>query len=528
MMHISPLENASFRKGLFLSFALGFAVRLIPEVLSFPYPIGFDTVYYAWRLKSGVVWYHWSQLFSTWLLYGILIPVYNVMKGDPFLMLKLMAPLLFGLNTCGIYYFAFKALNWSLKKSLFAATFFSFQLAALRISWDYYRNLLGLGILLFVLPMACMDLKTTRKLMLFVLLSVLVVFSHELAAVTLFGIVFGIVVNGFLRRRVEANTIKISMATFPAFAIFLINVYFLVFSTPLSIQTNVIVVGQPVGHYKGPLFFFTDYLTVNDPNQHYPTYLDLMSHVFSLFSLLYLVALPLVIVGFFRNKILDCWSILLLVGSFNALITPFFALDAWHRWMRMLVYPFTFYATNGITKVWHSSGKSISPNFQWLSWMSLSKRTAKLLLVISFSLGLIFMTFPLFFGRTGVFGFPTTTSYVPSSMLSNTVPLEDVDGVVNAMKWLNKEMNNYSVLLVNHAFLNWARLYLDERHFLLYFNDDIEEVVDVASKYGFKDIYFVWWNENIWWYGLSVPKEFVSVFNSGRISVFMLNQDNIR
>jgi hypothetical protein len=107
-------------------------------------------------------------------------------------------------------------------------------------------------------------------------------------------------------------------------------------------------------------------------------------------------------------------------------------------------------------------------------------------------------------------------------MLSNTVPLEDVDGVVNAMKWLNKEMNNYSVLLVNNAFLNWARLHLDEKHFLLHFNDDIEEVIKVALRYGFKDIYFVWWNENIGWYDLTVPKEFVSVFKNGRISVFKL------
>jgi len=45
------LQNISFRKGFFLAFVLGFMVRLIPEVLSFPYPIGFDTVYYAARMN---------------------------------------------------------------------------------------------------------------------------------------------------------------------------------------------------------------------------------------------------------------------------------------------------------------------------------------------------------------------------------------------------------------------------------------------------------------------------------------------
>ena len=70
----------SFREGFFLAFVLGFLVRLIPEVLSFPYPIGFDTVYYAARMKSGIIWYNWSSFFSTWLVYSLLVPLYSVTK----------------------------------------------------------------------------------------------------------------------------------------------------------------------------------------------------------------------------------------------------------------------------------------------------------------------------------------------------------------------------------------------------------------------------------------------------------------
>lgn len=44
-MHID-LHNIH-RTAFFLLFMLGFVVRLIPEVLSYPYPIGFDTVFYA-------------------------------------------------------------------------------------------------------------------------------------------------------------------------------------------------------------------------------------------------------------------------------------------------------------------------------------------------------------------------------------------------------------------------------------------------------------------------------------------------
>jgi len=146
------LQNVGFRRGLLLAFVFGFAVRLIPEILSFPYPIGFDTVYYAARMNSGVVWGHWSSLLSTWLVYAVLVPLYSLTEVDPFLLLKVVGPLLYGGTAAGIYYFAWKGLNWGVKKCLFASVFFAFQLAALGISWHFYRNLLGLTLLLFALP----------------------------------------------------------------------------------------------------------------------------------------------------------------------------------------------------------------------------------------------------------------------------------------------------------------------------------------------------------------------------------------
>jgi hypothetical protein len=33
----------------------------------------------------------------------------------------------------------------------------------------------------------------------------------------------------------------------------------------------------------------------------------------------------------------------------------------------------------------------------------------------------------------------------------------------------------------------------------------------------------VWWSDDIHWYNISVPKDFVPVFNSGRIAVFEKN-----
>ena len=514
------LQNISFVRGFFVAFVLGFVVRLIPEVLSYPHPIGFDTIFYAWRIKSGVVLYHWSQLFSSWwLFFALLIPVYNVLQVDPFLLLKLTAPLLFALNTCGIYYFARKALSWTAKKAVFAAFFFSFQMAALAISWHFYRNMLGLGVLLFALPWIKNGVKGAKKLLIFASLSVLVVFSHEFGSVILLVVVLGFLLNSLLRGE-RRESVKILTAASLAFALFSATVCLAIFPVQYAVDTNVIQVYQPSGHYEGPLFFFANYLTVYDTVQHYPTYFDLVAHVLSLFAMLYIVVLPLALVGFFRDRVLDWWTGWLLVGSFGLLITPFMALEMWSRWMLMLVYPFSFYAVNGITKVLDSHTRSISPDFRWLRWMRLSKRMVKGILILSFSFGLIFMVTPLYYGRFGVFGLPVTVSYVPSTMQSNSLPLVDVESVVLALQWFDTNMDGDSALLAQDAFFYWTKLFVSDSHCIVYFKSDFESALEVTKERQFTHVYFVWWNENIGWYGLTVPRHFIPVFTIGRISVY--------
>jgi len=108
-------------KGLALLFFLGFAVRLIPEMLALSSPIGFDTIHYAFVMKDGVVWPHWSSFFtSSWLFPALSVSLYRVFGADPFALLKVLAPALFGLNVAGVFWFARKMLGWSTHMGFFA------------------------------------------------------------------------------------------------------------------------------------------------------------------------------------------------------------------------------------------------------------------------------------------------------------------------------------------------------------------------------------------------------------------------
>jgi len=498
-MHIGLL-NIGHRKAFLLLFMLGFIVRLIPEVLSYPYPIGFDTVYYAARIKNGVVWYHWSQVFSTWLLYAMLIPLYKILQVDLFLFVKLVAPTLYALNVCGVNYFARKALNWERKKALLAALLFTLQLASLRLSWDLYRNMLGLAILLFTLPLI-RYMETKKNLAWFVLLSMLVVFSHELVSVIMFTVIIGVTISDFLKGK-KVRTLKVFAAISPALAVFLTSVYLRMFPVPVHMETNVISADTYPIQESG-LFFLVDYLGVVSPGMYWPTYLDLVSDVLSRFAILYLFCLPFAFVGFFRDRILDGWTLLLLVGTFDSLITPFCALHLCTRWMYMLVYPFTFYTVNGIRRVLES-------NRRWLRWIKISKRT-----MFGFLLSMIILQPPLFmvvkyydFGATRVM------------KLENTVPLQDVEGTIEVIGWLNSVQSG-SCVLVHEYFFRWADLYLDKKYTIVYYFRDVEGALTLALDRHFDPIYMIWWNENVeWYFNITVPKHFVPVFSSGRVSVF--------
>jgi len=510
------LDNLSYSKGFILAFVVGFVVRLIPELLSFPYPIGWDTIYYAYRISDGVVFGYWNDIFSTWLLYGITIFLGNLTRLDPFMVLKIVAPLLYGGSAAGVFFVAWKRLNWSVTKSLLVSVFFAFQLAALTISWQFYRNVFGVMILLFVLPFLRSDIgwKATAGLS---VLGLLIAWGHELATVSLFFIVFGMLVLSVLRK--EKIPYRLFAAMIPAMIVFFGN-FLWISPYAIPLERNFIWLHDSVYAHPDGLFFLTDYLRVSTPIESYSSYFEFFYQVGSLFVLLYAVLLPLIAVGYFRDRVFDVWTSLLLIGGLGCLVVPFAALLLWARWMLLLVYPFTFFATNGLWKVTKSlEGISVS---RFLGWSKVTKKVGYGLFLVSVIVGCLFMAWPLVDGRYGVIGWEGTFKYVPSTMQSSSVPLRDIEGVIEAYEWLNSNMDDDSSLLVHDVFDYWTMLYLDQNHAAILFDSDLEAASSLSVDEGFDVAYFVWWNEDIGWYNLRLSNDWVSVFDYERISVYQI------
>jgi hypothetical protein len=510
------LERLGFQKSILLAFVVGFAIRLIPELLSFTNPIGWDTIYYAARINEGIVFNYWTDIFSTWLIYGILVTLGNLTSLEPFIILKVVAPILYGGTAAGIFFVAWKKLNWTITKSLLASCLFAFQLAALSISWHFYRNILGIMLLLFTIPLLKNEL-TWKQVTVLSVLSMLVVWGHELAAVSLFVMIFGLTFLSFHNK--EQLPLKPILAIIPALTVFLVGI-FDVFPSPVVVETNVLQIGDSVLARPGGVFFLTDYLNVLTPVEHYASYFELFTHVFSLFFLLYLVLLPLVRIGYFKDSVLGSWTLFLMIGSFSCLVVPFSALMLWNRWMVLLVLPFTFFAVEGLWKI-AKAGKSFCRS-GFFQRICLSKNFGCGLAFVSVVFGALFMTFPLIDGRYGIIGVESTFRYVPSTMQSSSVPLQDTQGIIAAFDWLNNNMSSDSSVLVHDVFNYWSKLYLDGSNQVILFNNDLNQASQFSLERGFTTSYTIWWNQEIGWYNLDMPTNCVSVFDSGRISVYKL------
>ena len=181
--------------------------------------------------------------------------------------------------------------------------------------------------------------------------------------------------------------------------------------------------------------------------------------------------------------------------------------------MFMLVYPFTFYAVNGLSKLLRGSNgaKGIIGRF--------SKKAVFGALGITVVLGSVYLATPLLMntGQVGVFALPYVSAHFCSAP---AVPYQDVESVSEAVTWLDTNMADNSCVLVNHVFSEWGRLYLDKSHVKVQFWNDAGLALDDALNHGFGSVYFVWWNKDIGWYNVSIPNQFVPLRDFGRISVY--------
>lgn len=463
-------------------FLVAAGIRLVPEIKAGIWPIGYDTFNtYAAELSSynGPL----INFFKTAnILYFFFLP-FKALGVSPDLIVKIFGPFFYGGLIISFYFFARKFLNFSVLKAFLLVLLTTFQLAGLRLSWDLYRNELGLIFLfwgLIYLP----GIARTKNLVLFVLFAALVTLSNELVAVLLLIILLVYAVYYLFQKKWEE---LISVAT-------VLVICGIIFSIVISSSSQVLYSSQVF--FTGEKNYFWRYFYRYNAEIPY----DYLKQIIGqLFWLLYGWVIPFAVVGLWylrKNLVLWVMLIWLLFGTFSSLIFLGNGLIVWERWLFMLVFPVVVYAAEGIFQLGRLIGRL--GNF------------SKKLPYFAIGLATIF-----WIGYLGLFiwrswGFLTANysdakpplaneelnNYFPRTMVHNSIGMSELNDVLNIVQYLDKTAPPGSVILVDNRYRGMmvTHFSIDNRYIITNpWSETIESsTLEAAKKTNYWPIYLIW------------------------------------
>ena len=488
------------------AFFIPLMIRCIPEVLSWPYPLGLDTLTVVNYIQSGQVLLSGPLVFvHTQLFYSLATLVYWLI-GDPIVVLKLFGPLLMGLVSVMMYLYARRGLGWGGFKSFLVALFVGIYFVSLRNSWDLYGQSFALVFLLAALVVLKSSSSSRRYPVAFVFM-VLTVLSHQLVSVILF-FVLGLEAIRFLivklRREFALSFVFLGLAG----ALFLFRIYSPQAGTVIIPSANV----------------------VSEPSVAFSL------HIAGLLVYCYVLILPLVAVGLasLKDWVLRFWVVWCLGVPLVIMFFPDAPVYYWNRWVYLLVYPLLFFAVEGLDKLWRF----------WSSHKVKIRRLVPKVVAVTYVVFLLALSgFYLaaspenqisFFAKDNAY-----LAFIPSSMLQNTLPISDNPSLVGCFEWINNNSANDSVVVAHYALYDLATIYVHDRLVVPVRQDPsmwvhleneaalVDGMVGAsrdALENGHSAVYTVWWISGAGWYKISaLPSDFKEVYRSGEMAVYLFD-----
>jgi hypothetical protein len=484
-----------FRKHKFLlaAFLIPLAIRAIPEILVGPYPVGWDTI--AFYVPNTLDWAAgkagFAEILGTApLMYMISVPVYFLSRVNPVWIFKIMGPVLYGSLILALFRFLRIGLKWPDQQALGAALLTSLYFVTLRISWDMYRNMLGLTFILLSLPLIGGDLKGPRKQALLSALLVLAVAADQLTGVIAL-VLLGTKALISLTKQQHAEFTGMVKVALPGTVLFLATVY-----------TGLIMTGIGLVSEQTPE----------------PT-LSSMGLNLGFLAYAYLALIPLILIGLRRvqNVELRIWSIFC-IGIVLTTLLPFFGpVVQSYRWSLLLDIPLCIFAAAGL----YTLGESIHLRIGW-------SRNLYRLILPTFSAALIvsailYIALPA--QQAAVF-YTAYPEQLPTSMVQDTIPMSDLGNLRTLLDSAGARIGPETVLITHQAIYGWARAYLpslNDRIINYQYNSPLTGVEKARSN-GYSSILMIWWtNGNGWHNQPYVPNGFQTLQANGDLAIYTFN-----
>ncbi len=441
-----------------LTFIVACIIRLIPELVAYPIPIGSDVVHYYIPVVEDFET-SWPKVFQQFPVYvSILYFLKIVTAFDTHLVVIAFAVVIFGFFSISLFFCTQRLLHLSKWQGVFLTLFVILQIALLRTAMNNHRDIFALSTMFFTISLiyrekGSNDIKWP-SLMLAIVLTSATVCSDGMIGLVL---VVTLVVYSVISKKKIVIACAFVAICFLAFAISLPD-------NPIreNIEANSNYFSQSTPPTRG---------SPQTPNL-LPIFLTINGFL-----------IPTGIIGFRVLKI-NLLKIPLLVCiplTFSWIVLPDISSLVPHRWTVLFGIFFSIFAGYGII---HLANRL----------HSVKKEAAILCGVIAIS---------------AIFGFaytsiPRDVSFIffgsPDNQLRNFLGIamqpdrDHINNLKSAISWINKNTEPDAIIVGSSLFRGWMQTYLADDRVFKFSSNSENIVLDVSNQH--KDGYFIIRGEN--------------------------------
>ncbi len=409
-------------------------VRAIPEIVAYPYPVGYDVVNYYIPVITNFQ-EHWPTVSGQFPLYVLILHFFQLLTNlQPQILVSASASILYGLFSVSLYLTSRKLLELNQHYSMYLTLFVIFQLPVLRTAWDLHKDVFSITILLISLSLI---FPLRDKMSWHSLISSSVLASIAVLVDKMVGILF--------------------IASLMIFS-FVVRIKHVIFLSLIITTFFAIVVAPQYGITGQSFYASTGNIENNLLNQepYVPTKLLIL---FMLVNGLLLVPAGFGLVVS-DNQLLKIALAVSIIGSFSWLAFPDSKSLAADRWIFLSGIFLAIFAGYGIIKY-----------SQTIVRTSLRKSLPSCILGFSIILGLTYETMPYRFASSeNILGLGIEP-FGPVTMQFNSVPVEDTGELLETISWINENSPRNATIFGEKHWRGWMEIKLQEGRSFIYNSD---------------------------------------------------------
>ena len=429
-------------------FILCIALRAAPELIAYPYPIGYDVINYYIPTVTNFE-DKWDIVSKQFPLYVTFLYIVSITTGLPaYSVIVAVIIAMTGIFGVSIFYLGRTLLKLGISHSVFIAIFAILQLAVLRTTWDFHRDIFALTTMIFVFSLLSRNNAGWKPLALILGLTTLTV-----AADRMVGALFSVSVAVYAivtRRRDIALTGILAIAMFYALAVSTQSTPDIKTITSTEIPQN----NKELKEFYNPIDLLLFFIVVNG------------------------LLLAAAAIGFLnmKNTLLKIPLLVCLMGSFSWLAFPENRYLLADRWIILAGIFLSVFAGYGILHLIRNLRRRFT--------------IAGCILGAFAVLGVSFAVIPHHSAAAlyGIIGLHSE-HLPPLTMQFNSIDVEDNDELLSAIAWINKNTEQDALIVGQNHWRGFMELYLENER-TYHFSEDPQTTAEALSKRG-QQVYLI-------------------------------------